>query len=68
MASIQDALHDEHFIARRVFAAKLAAGGQEMTALPVPVAPHFRASADATGYPALGEANDELLSGGKRKS
>ena len=67
MASIQDALHDEHFIARGVFAARLVAGAQEMTALPVPVAPQFRALAGAAGYPALGEGNEELLNGGKRK-
>ena len=60
MASLEDAMRDPHFIARGVFGAKLAAEGQEMTALPVPVAPQFRAQPDAVGYPALGEANSLL--------
>lgn len=61
MASVEDALRDPHFTARGVFAAKLAADGRQMTALPVPIAPKFRAQIGAAGYPALGEANDELL-------
>jgi alpha-methylacyl-CoA racemase len=60
MASLEDAMHDAHFIARGVFGAKLAANGKEMTALPVPVAPQFRAQPDSAGYPALGEANSLL--------
>jgi hypothetical protein len=43
-----------------VFAAKLAADGRQMTALPVPVAPRFRVQPDSTGYPELGEANGLL--------
>jgi len=43
-----------------VFGAKLAADGKEMTALPVPVAPQFRAQPDSAGYPVLGEANSLL--------
>ena len=57
MASIADALRDTHFISRGVFDAKLTADGKQITALPVPVAPSFRAQPDAAGYPALGEAN-----------
>jgi crotonobetainyl-CoA:carnitine CoA-transferase CaiB-like acyl-CoA transferase len=57
MASIEDAMCDPHFIARGVFAARLAADGKQMTALPVPVAPQFRAQPDSAGYPVLGEAN-----------
>ncbi len=60
MASIEDALADTHFISRGVFGAKLAADGKEMTALPVPIAPQFRAQPDSVGYPALGEANSML--------
>lgn len=60
MASVEDAMRDPHFIARGVFNAKLTADGKQMTALPVPVAPQFRAHADAAGYPALGEANSLL--------
>ena len=66
MASVEEALRDPHFIARGVFGAKLAAGGKEMTALPVPVAPQFRAQPDSAGYPALGEANAMLKPGPSR--
>ncbi|MEO7728614.1 MAG: CoA transferase, partial [Burkholderiales bacterium] len=60
MASAKDAMRDAHFVARGVFGAKLAADGKQMTALPVPVAPQFRAQPDSAGYPALGEANSLL--------
>ena len=56
VASIQDALADPHFRGRGLFEGKLAADGKTITALPVPIAPEFRASGSA-GYPALGEAN-----------
>ncbi len=58
--SVEEALRDAHFVARGVFAAKLAAGGEQIAALPVPVAPRFRAQPEVTGYPALGEANSLL--------
>jgi alpha-methylacyl-CoA racemase len=60
MASMEDALKDAHFIARGVFAAKLTDAGKQMTALPVPVAPQFRAQPNSAGYPALGEGNSLL--------
>ncbi len=60
MASLEEALRDSHFVSRGVFAAKLVADGAQISALPVPVAPQFRAPADFTGYPALGEANSLL--------
>jgi crotonobetainyl-CoA:carnitine CoA-transferase CaiB-like acyl-CoA transferase len=59
VASIQDAFADPHFRGRGLFEGKLTAGGKTTTALPVPIAPHFR-SGGATGYPALGEANSIL--------
>ncbi len=61
MGSVEEALRDPHFIGRGVFAAKLAADGKQITALPVPVAPQFRAQPESAGYPALGEANQDLL-------
>lgn len=61
MGSVEDALRDPHFAARGVFAAKLAADGKEISALPVPVVPQFRAPAESAGYPALGEANAQML-------
>ena len=45
-----------------MFARKLTAGDQAMTALPVPVADAFRADEQQRGYPELGEANDLLKS------
>jgi crotonobetainyl-CoA:carnitine CoA-transferase CaiB-like acyl-CoA transferase len=60
MASVEEAMRDPHFVERGVFNAKLAADGKQMTALPVPVAPQFRAQTDTAGYPALGEANSLL--------
>lgn len=60
MASVEEALADPHFIARGVFGAKLNAEGKQITALPVPVAPQFRAQPESAGYPALGEANSLL--------
>jgi crotonobetainyl-CoA:carnitine CoA-transferase CaiB-like acyl-CoA transferase len=59
-ASLEEAMRDAHFKSRGVFGAKLAADGKETTALPVPVAPQFRAQAGSVGYPALGEANSLL--------
>jgi len=61
VGSVEEALRDPHFAARGVFAAKLAAGGKQIAALPVPVAQQFRAQVDVAGYPALGEANAAML-------
>ncbi|MGZ8210203.1 MAG: CaiB/BaiF CoA transferase family protein [Burkholderiales bacterium] len=60
MANLQDALRDPHFAARGVFERALSAAGKTIPALPVPVADAFRAPERATGYPALGEANEAL--------
>lgn len=60
VGSIERALSDSHFVARRVFSAKLSADGKEIPALPVPVAPEFRVAAGVAGYPELGEANSLL--------
>lgn len=60
VASLEEALADPHFKARRLFERKLAAGGREIAALPVPVAAAFRSAETAAGYPALGEANSLL--------
>jgi crotonobetainyl-CoA:carnitine CoA-transferase CaiB-like acyl-CoA transferase len=60
VGSVEQALRDPYFVARGLFAAKLAADGKQITALPVPVAPQFRAQPGVAGYPALGEANSLL--------
>jgi crotonobetainyl-CoA:carnitine CoA-transferase CaiB-like acyl-CoA transferase len=57
VASVEEALADTHFRARRLFAQQVAAAGRTISALPVPVDPAFRRDA-ALGYPALGENND----------
>lgn len=60
MASIEEALRAPHFVARGVFARRIAADGRSIAALPVPVAGAFRTDAIEAGYPALGEANSLL--------
>jgi len=58
VASVQDALADPHFVARKIFERGLSAGEKTIPALPVPVADEFRARDRALPYPVLGEAND----------
>jgi crotonobetainyl-CoA:carnitine CoA-transferase CaiB-like acyl-CoA transferase len=59
---IDRALADPHFVGRGLFAGRLATGERTVAALPVPLAPEFRGIAGEKSAPALGEANDELLS------
>ena len=58
--SVEAALRDQHFVARSVFAAQLVADGKQIAALPLPIAPQFRARTQTAGYPALGEAHSLL--------
>ena len=59
--SLQEALAHPHFAARGLFDHGLTgAGGAHIDALPVPVAPAFRAPVGAAGYPRLGEGNAEF--------
>lgn len=55
--SVQEALADAHFVERGLFAHRLVAGGRQIPALPVPVAPAFRGAASEAGYPLLGADN-----------
>jgi crotonobetainyl-CoA:carnitine CoA-transferase CaiB-like acyl-CoA transferase len=57
VASINDALSDAHFAARRIFDRRLSDCARSITALPVPIAEQFRGDTREAGYPALGEAN-----------
>ncbi len=57
---VQAALADPHFRARGLFDAELVDGTTRIPAIPVPLAPVFRDSRPAAGYPRLGEANDRL--------
>jgi crotonobetainyl-CoA:carnitine CoA-transferase CaiB-like acyl-CoA transferase len=59
--SIEEALADPEFIARRLFDAKLVSGAASITALPSPIAPGFRGVGRGAGYPVLGEANADYL-------
>ncbi len=53
-----EAATDPHFIARGVFSRTLNVSGQEVPALPLPIAPEFRSSADLVGRAtSLGEDN-----------
>jgi alpha-methylacyl-CoA racemase len=57
VTSVEAAHRDPHFAARRVFERRLAQGGAEISALPVPIAERFRASTRDATSPLLGEAN-----------
>ncbi|WP_456387961.1 CaiB/BaiF CoA transferase family protein [Profundibacter sp.] len=53
-----EASKDAHFAARGVFDWKTSVAGQQVTALPIPIAPEFRAPpADPVAAPDLGEQN-----------
>ena len=64
VGSIREALADPHLVARRLFERRLAADGEAVSALPLPIAPAFRAAGNTAGYPALGEANSLLAAKG----
>src|SRR5215212_6443183 len=58
MASLEEALHDPHFVERGLFAHTLAGpSGATMGALPVPIAETLRAVAGVKDSPALGAYN-----------
>lgn len=61
VATLEEAVADPHFAARGVFAHRLSMAGMSVPALPVPLAPAFRAAVDGTA-PGLGEANPAELS------
>lgn len=62
VATLEEAVVDPHVAARNLFSHTLKAGGHEMPALPVPIAPAFRTSASRGVAPRLGETTDPLLS------
>jgi crotonobetainyl-CoA:carnitine CoA-transferase CaiB-like acyl-CoA transferase len=62
MASLEEALHDPHFVERGLFAYKVAgASGNSMAALPVPIAATLRGAPGAKSSPKLG-ADSNLIS------
>jgi alpha-methylacyl-CoA racemase len=60
VASLPEALADPHIVARQLFGRQVAASGQTIAALPIPIAQIFRSNERLAQYPALGEANDIL--------
>jgi len=67
VSTVDEAVRDPHFAARRVFERKLVAGEATINALPVPVAPAFRSAGVEQSYPALGEANGLLQQSSTKK-
>jgi alpha-methylacyl-CoA racemase len=60
VATLQEAMQDEHFRARGLFARGLESNGMRITALPVPVAGTLRSATVCDSYPKLGEANRDF--------
>ncbi len=60
VATLKEALVDQHFRERGVFSRVLEDSGRQVPALPVPVVPCFRSKNLVAGYPALGDANAVL--------
>ena len=61
MASLEEALHDPHFVERGLFAHQVSgSSGKTMPALPVPIAQTLRAPAGPKPSPRLGADNDLL--------
>ncbi len=62
VSTLEEALADPHFVGRGLFAHRLAgASGQTMAALPLPIAPAFRAAPAAKAAPGLGSDSDDIL-------
>ena len=59
-ATLEEAMRDPHFAARGLFDWGLASADGRIAAMPVPVAPEFRAAPGDAQAPALGEANGLL--------
>jgi crotonobetainyl-CoA:carnitine CoA-transferase CaiB-like acyl-CoA transferase len=61
MASLEEALHDSHFVERGLFAHQIAGqSGKTIAALPLPIAETLRAKPAAKPSPKLGADNDRL--------
>jgi alpha-methylacyl-CoA racemase len=68
VATMEEALHDPHFVARGLFAYQVrGASGATMPALPVPIDPAFRARSKSRRLPVLG-ADNELVTAPRRAS
>jgi crotonobetainyl-CoA:carnitine CoA-transferase CaiB-like acyl-CoA transferase len=58
--SVEEAMRDPHFVTRGLFSWGVTAGDARLPAVPVPVAPAFRAAPGNAASPPLGEANSIL--------
>lgn len=65
--TIEEAMHDPHFVARGVFGRRLSnEDGAQISGLPIPVAPGLTVSSSGiAAAPRLGRDNDELISSPK---
>ncbi len=59
--SIGEAANDPHFQARGLFRGAMPAGDAVLTPVPPPIAPIYRDPEGGQGFPALGDANDDLI-------
>jgi alpha-methylacyl-CoA racemase len=59
--NLDEAMTSDHFIKRSVFHHFVKDGQQQMTALPIPIAPQLRGTAKIVPYPRLGSDNSEFL-------
>ena len=59
--SIGEAAQDPHFQARGLFRGAMPAGEAVLTPVPPPIAPIYRDPDGGQGFPALGDANDDLI-------
>jgi alpha-methylacyl-CoA racemase len=59
---LEEAVNDPHVQSRHIFSHRLLANGQDVPALPVPLAPVFRPATTYGRSPRLGETQDPLLS------
>jgi crotonobetainyl-CoA:carnitine CoA-transferase CaiB-like acyl-CoA transferase len=62
MASLEEALHDPHFVERGLFAHTTADGGRVFPALPMPIAETLREKPGTKASPKLGADNNLLKS------
>ena len=59
--SISEAAEDPHFQQRGLFSGTMQAGGTAMIPLPPPIAPIYRDPEGGQSFPALGDANEDLM-------
>lgn len=61
--SLQEAIEDPHFRSRGLLSHQIVTDRLRLQALPVPISELFRSESRTAGFPELGDANAQLLSG-----